>query len=152
MSGGPARDGLARLLSRGLARHFAQRGLSVFPEMALPNGRRADLVALSDRGAIHIIEIKSSVEDFRADTKWRDYLPYCEHFYFATHPDMPLAIFPEETGLILADGFGAEILREAPPRPLAAATRKALTIRLARVASARLSSLLDPEGRYPDMM
>lgn len=152
MSGGPARDGLARLLARGLARHFAQRGLSVIPELALPNGRRADLVALSNRGTIHIVEIKSSVEDFRTDTKWREYLPYCEHFYFATHPDVPLAIFPEETGLILADGFGAEILREAPPLPLAAATRKALTIQLARVASARLSSLLDPEGRYPDMM
>ena len=152
MSGGPGRDGIARLLARGLARHFALRDLAAIPEVTLPNGRRADLVALSGRGEIHIVEIKSSVDDFRTDTKWRDYLPFCERFYFATHPDVPLAIFPEETGLILADGFGAEILREAPPLPLAAATRKSLTIQLARLASARLSGMLDPEGRFPDMM
>ncbi|MCZ8260824.1 MAG: MmcB family DNA repair protein [Beijerinckiaceae bacterium] len=152
MSGGPGRDGIARLLARGLARHFALRDLAAIPEVTLPNGRRADLVALSGRGEIHIVEIKSSVDDFRTDTKWRDYLPFCERFYFATHPDVPLAVFPEETGLILADGFGAEILREAPPLPLAAATRKSLTIQLARLASARLSGMLDPEGRYPDMM
>lgn len=152
MSGGPGRDGIARLLARGLARHFALRDLAAIPEVTLPNGRRADLVALSGRGEIHIVEIKSSIDDFRTDTKWRDYLPFCERFYFATHPDVPLAVFPEETGLILADGFGAEILREAPPLPLAAATRKSLTIQLARLASARLSGMLDPEGRYPDMM
>ncbi|MCZ8375340.1 MAG: MmcB family DNA repair protein [Beijerinckiaceae bacterium] len=152
MSSGPARDGLARLLARGLARHFAQRDLAAIPEVTLPNGRRADLVALSSRGEIHIVEIKSSVEDFRTDTKWRDYLPFCERFYFATHPDVPAGIFPEETGLILADGFGAEILRESPALPLAAPTRKALTIQLARLASVRLSGLLDPEGRYPDMV
>lgn len=152
MSGGPGRDGIARLLARGLARHFALRDLAAIPEVTPPNGRRADLVALSGRGEIHIVEIKSSIDDFRTDTKWRDYLPFCERFYFATHPDVPLAVFPEETGLILADGFGAEILREAPPLPLAAATRKSLTIQLARLASARLSGMLDPEGRYPDMM
>ncbi|MFY8112672.1 MAG: MmcB family DNA repair protein [Rhabdaerophilum sp.] len=152
MSGGPGRDGIARLLARGLARHFALRDLAAIPEVTLPNGRRADLVALSGRGEIHIVEIKSSIEDFRTDTKWRDYLPFCERFYFATHPDVPMAIFPDEAGLILADGFGAEILREAPPLPLAAATRKSLTIQLARLASARLSGMLDPEGRYPDMM
>lgn len=152
MSGGPGRDGIARLLARGLARHFALRDLAAIPEVTLPNGRRADLVTLSGRGEIHIVEIKSSIEDFRTDTKWRDYLPFCERFYFATHPDVPMAIFPDEAGLILADGFGAEILREAPPLPLAAATRKSLTIQLARLASARLSGMLDPEGRYPDMM
>jgi hypothetical protein len=152
MSVGPGRDGIARLLARGLARHFALRDLAAIPEVTLPNGRRADLVALSGRGEIHIVEIKSSIEDFRTDTKWRDYLPFCERFYFATHPDVPMAIFPDEAGLILADGFGAEILREAPPLPLAAATRKSLTIQLARLASARLSGMLDPEGRYPDMM
>jgi len=148
----PRRDGVARLLVRGIARHFALRDLSVVPEVTLPNGRRADLVAISRRGEIHIIEIKSSVEDFRSDSKWRDYLPYCERFSFATHPDVPTTIFPEEAGLILADGFGAEILRDAPAMLLAPATRKALTIQLARLASMRLSGLLDPEGRYPDMM
>ncbi len=148
----PKRDGLARLLARGIARHFALRDLSVVPEVTLPNGRRADLVAISRRGELHIIEIKSSVEDFRTDSKWREYLPYCDRFFFATHPDVPMMIFPKDAGLILADGFGAEILRDAPAMLLAPATRKALTIQLARLASMRLSGLLDTEGRYPDMM
>lgn len=148
----PGRDGMARWLGRGLARQFALHDISVVPEVTLPNGRRADLVALSRRGEIHIIEIKSSIEDFRTDTKWREYLPFCERFSFATHPDVPAEIFPHEAGFILADGFGAEIIREAPLRPLAAGTRKALTIQLARLASLRLSSLLDPDGRYPDMV
>lgn len=145
------RDGMARWLARGLARHFALHDMAVIPEVTLPNGRRADLVVLSRRGDIHIVEIKSSVEDFRTDTKWREYLAYCDRFSFATHPDVPSGIFPEEVGLILADGFGAEIMRESPALALPAATRKALTIQLARLASARLSALSDPEGRYPDM-
>jgi hypothetical protein len=147
----PGRDGMARWLARGLARHFALHDMAAIPEVSLPNGRRADLVLLSRRGEVHIVEIKSSVEDFRTDSKWRDYLPFCEHFFFATHPDMPLEIFPEDVGLILADGFGAEIIRPAPHLPLAAGTRKALTIRLARLAATRLASLTDPEGRYPEM-
>lgn len=106
---------------------------------------------LTRRGEVHIVEIKSSVEDFRTDSKWRDYLPFCEQFFFATHPDVPMAIFPDDVGLILADGFGAEIIRPSPQFPLAAGTRKALTIRLARLAATRLAGLADPEGRYPEM-
>lgn len=145
------RDGMARWLARGIARHFALHAMAIIPEVTLPNGRRADLIALSRRGDIHIIEIKSSVEDYRTDGKWRDYLPFCERFSFATHPAVPAEIFPEEAGLILADGFGAEIIRPAPALPLAPATRKALIIQLAHLATSRLAALLDPEGRYPEM-
>jgi hypothetical protein len=140
---------LARLLARGLTRHFLQRGLCAIPEVPLPNGRRADLVALGRAGEITIVEIKSSVADFRSDAKWRDYLGFCDRFYFASHVDVPAAIFPEEAGLILCDGFGAEILREDGRRALPGPTRKALTIAFARLAATRLAGLLDPEALVP---
>ena len=89
----------------------APRGLALIPEVTLRSGRRADLVALSPDGAITIVEIKSSIEDFRADSKWQDYLLHSDHFYFATGPHVPAEIFPQEAGLIVADPYGAEILR-----------------------------------------
>jgi hypothetical protein len=146
---GVARDARARLLARGLVRHLCQLGLTAIPEVVLPNGRRADLAALGRSGEIWIIEIKSSVEDFRTDTKWRDYLPFCDRFFFASHVDVPPEIYPEEAGFILCDGFGAEIIRQNQRSPLAGPTRKALTIDLARLASLRLMMLGDPEARFP---
>ena len=103
-------------------------------------GRRADLVAVMPKGDIWIIEIKTSIEDFRVDRKWPEYRLFCDRFFFATHPDVPADIFPEEAGFILSDGYGAEILREAPEHRLAAPTRKALTLRIARTSSARLTA------------
>lgn len=148
---GVARDAMARALARGLTRHLLQLGLTAIPEFVLPNGRRADLMALSDQGEIWIIEIKSSIEDFRTDGKWPEYRPYCDRFFFASHVDVPQEIFPEEVGFILCDAFGAEILRHDERRPLAAPTRKALTIGLARLASARIIALIDPDARIPDI-
>lgn len=146
------RESLAPVLARGLTRHLLQRDLIALPEITLPNGRRADLMAMSRRGALWIIEIKSSVEDFRADQKWRDYLPYCDRFFFATHADVPLSIFPAETGLFLADGFDAELVREAPDAAaIAGATRKALMIQLMFHAGRRWLAATDPDALRPDL-
>lgn len=145
----PAREGAARAIARGVTRHLLQLGMSAVPEFVLPNGRRADLVALGRRGEIWIVEIKSSVEDFRTDLKWPEYRPFCDRFYFASHADVSPAVFPPDSGLIVADAFGAEIIRHDPPRPLAGATRKALTIALARLAMARLTAATDPEALVP---
>ncbi len=128
----------ALLVRRGVQRLLMQMGAHVLPELSLATGRRADLVALTARGDIWIIEIKSSVEDFRVDRKWPDYRLHSDRFLFATYPGVPADIFPPECGFILSDGYGAEILREAPEHRLAAATRKALMLRIARAGAARL--------------
>ena len=101
----------ALAIRRGVCRRLRAEGLALIPEVTLRSGRRADLVALAPDGMITIIEIKSSVEDFRADAKWQDYLVHADHFYFATGPHVPAEIFPVEAGLIVADPYGAEILR-----------------------------------------
>ncbi|WP_305988551.1 MmcB family DNA repair protein [Roseibium sp. MMSF_3544] len=132
---------------RGTARLLRQFDFACLPEVTLASARRADLLALGPKHELWIVEVKSSIADFRADTKWPDYRQHCDRLFFATHPDVPLDIFPEETGLIVSDGFGAEILREAPEHKLAAATRKSVTHRFARHAANRLHDLSDPDGR-----
>jgi len=128
----------AMVVRRGVQRLLSDMGAHVLPELSLASGRRADLVALTRRGDIWIIEIKSSVEDFNVDRKWPDYRLHCDRFFFATHPGVPAEIFPEQCGFILSDGYGAEIMREAPEHRIAAATRKALMLRIARAGAARL--------------
>ena len=110
----------AMLVRRGVQRLLREMGAHVLPELCLATGRRADLVALTRQGDIWIIEIKSSIEDFRVDRKWPEYRLHSDRFFFATHPEVPAEIFPEECGFILSDGYGAEILREAPEHRLAA--------------------------------
>ncbi|MCX5513520.1 DNA repair protein MmcB-related protein [Kaistia algarum] len=141
----------ALALQRGVGRLFRSRGYAVVSELVLATGRRADIVALGPGGEIVIVEIKSSIEDFRADTKWFDYGPFCDRLYFASHGGVPAAIFPEEAGLILADGYGAEILREAPVCVLPAARRKAVTIRFGQAAAHRLHRLFDPEAGFSEI-
>ena len=128
----------AMLVRRGVQILLNDMRLAVLPELALANGRRADLVGLSEKGEIWIIEIKSSIEDFRVDRKWPDYRAYCDRLFFATHPEVPLEIFPEECGLLLSDGYGAHLLREAPEHKLPPATRKAVTLDFSRSAAQRL--------------
>ncbi|HET9534174.1 MAG TPA: MmcB family DNA repair protein [Mesorhizobium sp.] len=128
----------AMVIRRGVQRMLTEMGAHVLPELSLASGRRADLVALTRHGDIWIVEIKSSIEDFRVDRKWPDYRLHSDRFFFATHPEVPAGIFPEECGFILSDGYGAEILREAPEHRLPAATRKALLLRIARAGAARL--------------
>ncbi len=128
----------AMVVRRGVQRLLSQMGAHVLPEISLASGRRADLVALTRGGDIWIIEIKSSIEDFRVDRKWPEYRLFSDRFFFATHPEVPAEIFPAECGFILSDGYGAEIMRDAPEHRLAAATRKALMLRIARAGAARL--------------
>ncbi|MCB5174855.1 MmcB family DNA repair protein [Microvirga lenta] len=134
-------------VQRGVRRLFAQLGHSTIPEFTLANGRRADVIALAPNGTLTIVEIKSSVADFRADRKWPDYEDFCDRFYFAVPETVPFDILPEDRGLILADSFGAAIMREAPHHPLAGARRKAVTLRFAHAAASLLHALADPDGR-----
>ncbi len=125
-------------IQRGMIRHLEKLGHAVLAEFPLVTGRRADLLTLDRKGFFTLIEIKSSIEDFRVDKKWPEYLPYCDRFAFATSPDVPHEIFPEEEGLFIADGFGAHIFREANEVRIAPASRKALTLRFARLAAQRM--------------
>ena len=138
-------------VARGTARLLHAHGFSVVSELPLPSGRRADLVALDSGGTIWIVEIKSSVADFRADQKWQEYRAHCDRLFFATAQDVPCEIFPPDAGLIVADHFGAAFHCEAPEHRLAAATRKAMLLLFARAAARRLQSLVDPAGPYEAM-
>ncbi len=131
-------------IQRGVMRLMRDLGFAAVPEVTLSTGRRADLIGLSDAGEICIIEIKSSLADYLADAKWRDYLPFCDRFAFAVGADFPLDVLPLEPGLIIADRFGAEIMREAPLVKLDAARRKAMLIRIARSAAFRVQTAIDP--------
>lgn len=133
-------------IRRGVCRRLRAQGFATIPELILPSGRRADLVGLGPTGEILIIEIKSSIEDFRADCKWPDYLAHADRFYFATSLSVPADIFPENAGLMVADAYGAEILREAPVARIHAGIRKTLLIRIARGGALRLHDLEDPEA------
>ncbi|MBP1851801.1 hypothetical protein J2Z17_003253 [Rhizobium halophytocola] len=126
------------MIRRGMQALLRDMRHAVLPELVLAGGRRADLVSLSDKGEIWIIEIKSSIEDFRVDRKWPEYRLCCDRFFFATHPGVPTEIFPEECGLFLSDGYGAHLLREAPEHRLPPATRKAVTLTYSRTAAERL--------------
>jgi hypothetical protein len=138
----------ALAIARGTARYLYALGYCVVSELPLPSGRRADLVALGGDGEIIIVEIKSSVADFRADQKWMDYRRHCDRLFFATHADVPCDIFPADAGLIVADAFGATIVCEAPEQRIAAATRRSVTLRFAHAAALRLQALADPQGPY----
>ncbi len=128
----------AMIVRRGVQRLLAEMGAHIIPELSLATGRRADLVALTRQGDFWIIEIKSSVQDFMTDRKWPDYRLHSDRFFFASHPDVPTEIFPAECGFILSDGYGAEMLREAPEHRMAGATRRAMMLRFARAGAARL--------------
>jgi hypothetical protein len=132
------------MLARGVCRAFVQLGHAVLTEVTLINGRRADVMALAPDGMIAIIEVKSSVVDFRADRKWGDYRDFCDALYFAVPNGFPIALIGPECGLIAADAFGAEILRPAPVIRLVPARRKAMTLRFAQLAAQRLHRHLDP--------
>jgi hypothetical protein len=119
--------------------------------LSLPSGRRADLVALDGSGELWIVEIKSSVADFRADQKWQDYRAHCDRLFFATTIEVPCEIFPPDAGLIVADAFGAHFVCEAPQHKLPTATRKSMMLLFARAAALRLQSLADPNGPYGDV-
>lgn len=127
----------ARLLMRGTARLLLDLGITAIAEFTLPCGRRADLAGLGPKGEMVIVEVKSGVQDFRTDEKWPDYFAWCDRFYFAVSDRFPSEMLPEQTGLIIADGFGGAVVRESPVAKLAPARRKALTLKFARNAAER---------------
>ena len=130
----------------GTRRLLASHGFASLTELTLASGRRADIVALGPDGAIWIVEIKSSVADFRADGKWPGYRDYCDRFSFAVPPTFPIEILPVDAGLVLADAFGAAMARQAPEHRLNGARRKAVMLRFAHAAAGRLHMLVDPQG------
>ena len=141
----------AQDVARGVGRLFFRRDLFALCEVPLPNGRRADMVAICPAGLITIVEIKVSRADLLGDQKWRDYLDYCDRFYWAVpagfgiEPFAEPAFQPECCGLIVADRYDAAVLREAPVRKLAGARRKAETLRFARRAARRLVGDIEPD-------
>ena len=135
------------MIARGVTRCFAAHGVVSLPEFTLRSGRRADLFCVDAKSRVTIVEIKSSLEDFRSDQKWPDYLEYCDHFYFAVAEHFPRDILPQDQGLMVADGYGATVIREAADLKLNATRRRALVLQFAQQAAQRLQILSDPESR-----
>lgn len=134
----------ALMIQRGVARLLRASNFAALPEFTLASGRRADVMAISEAGEIWIVEIKSSPEDFRSDAKWPEYRDWCDRLFFAISTDMEPDLMPADAGLIIADGWGAEIIRHADAAILHAARRKAVTLAFARAAALRLHGLYDP--------
>lgn len=140
----------AAAVARGICRLFARNNIWCVGEMPLRSNRRADLMGIDPKGQLVIVEIKVSRADLLGDSKWTDYLDHCDRFYWglAAHLDPACmateAFQPDRCGLIMADGYDAEIIRPAPTVPLAAVRRKAETERLARTVLRRLNGIADP--------
>ena len=138
-------DGLAGDLARGVMRAFGDMGQSCLAELPLGNGRRVDVMALDRGGLLTIVEVKTSLADYRSDNKWREYLRYCDAYYFAVAEDFDRAVLPDGVGIMVADRYGAAVIAPSPEFKMAAARRKALTLRFARTAGQRLMRLDEPE-------
>ena len=136
----------APFLARGACRALKLLGYVSLVEFPLANGRRADILALGKTGDLVIVEIKSSVADFRADRKWTNYRDFSDRLYFAVPNHFPRALIPDECGLMVADAYGAALLRDDATTKLAAGRRRALTMRFARIAATRLRDYLDPDA------
>jgi hypothetical protein len=135
----------AALLARGVCRALDQLGYASLLEFPLANGRRADIFALGRSGDLVIVEIKTSLADFRADRKWADYRDFADRFYFAVPTDFPVALIPEDCGLIVADAFAASVIRDGNSTAVAPNRRRAVTLRFALAAATRLRRRLDPQ-------
>jgi len=131
-------------LVRGVARHLRGHDFVALEEVVPTPGLRVDLMALGPKGEIWVIECKSCRADFRSDTKWQNYLPWCDRYFWAVDAAFPTEILPEGSGLILADCYDAQIVRMGPLTPLAAPRRRALVQVFARHAALRLQSHRDP--------
>jgi hypothetical protein len=140
---------IAADVARGVTRLFCRQDLFAICEMPLPNGRRADLMAIDAKGELTIVEIKVAKADLVGDAKWTDYLDYCDRFFWAVPPHLAHLLeeqrfLPEDAGLIVADRYDAAVVRHAAHRPLAPARRKAELLRFARRAARRLAAQIDP--------
>ena len=143
LSATPSAPAPGQRLARGVARHLLGLGHATLCEYVPARGLRVDIIALGPKGEFWIVECKSSRADFTADRKWQGYLDWCDRFFWAVPADFPQDLLPEDTGLILADDYGAEVIRMAPEAPLAPARRKALTRDFARQAALRLQNVQD---------
>jgi len=143
---GPAHDErLAAALARGVSRTLQAHGGATLTEFTLRTGRRVDVIAVDDQGRVTIVEIKTSVADFRSDGKWPEYLDFCDYFYFAVPEDFPRALLPDDCGVMVADAYEALILVPSEERPVNGSRRRAMILRFARAAAQRLSALTDPQ-------
>lgn len=133
-------------LARGVCRLMRSLDFATLDEVIPAPGLRIDVMALGPRGEIWVIECKSSRQDFINDRKWRRYLEWADRFFWAVPSGFPAGLLPEDSGLILADDFGAEIMATPEAKPLPAARRRALTLRFARMAALRHHGLRDPQG------
>ncbi|WP_085878769.1 MmcB family DNA repair protein [Roseisalinus antarcticus] len=136
-----------QVLARGVCRHLLSLDFVSVEELVPERGLRVDVMALGRKGEIWVVECKSSRADFQADQKWQGYLPYCDRFFWAVDESFPVELLPEGTGLILADGYDAEIVRMAPEEKLAPARRKAMVAKFARHAALRAQQVRDPGAR-----
>ena len=135
-----------QILARGVTRHLQSYGFVSLQEFIPTRGLRADVMALGPRGEFWLVECKSSRVDFQTDRKWLGYLDWCDRYFWAVDDVFPTELLPENSGLIIADGFDAEIIRDGEVRPLAAARRKALMLRFATAAARRLQLWTDPDA------
>ena len=135
-----------QVLARGVSRHFASLGWVTVEELVPARGLRVDVMALGPKGEIWVIECKSSRADFMGDAKWQGYLDWCDRFFWAVDSHFPVDLLPTESGLIIADGYDAEIIRMAPEHKLAAARRKVMVQKFATHAARRLQSFRDPSA------
>lgn len=133
-----------QLLARGVARHLAQLGMVTIEEFVPTRGLRVDVMALGPKGEIWVVECKSSRADFQSDSKWQGYLDWCDRFFWAVDCDFPTELLPDDTGLLIADGYDADVLRMGPETKLAGARRKAMIQKFATCAARRLHGLRDP--------
>ena len=140
----PVPQQVTAAVTRGICRWLDEQGFASLTEFSLSNRRRADVIGISAKGTILMVEVKSTVEDFRGDGKWLEYIPYCDAFAFAVPPHFPWHILPETCGVIIADAHSAAIMRASPHHPLHASRRKALTLQFALLAGQRLQGIVDP--------
>lgn len=131
-------------IQRGTCRMFKALGMASLSEVSLSNSRRADIVAVGRKADLWIVEIKSSLQDYRTDGKWPSYGDYCDQFFFAVAQDFPRDVLPDHAGLIIADRYNAEIIRMPDEHRLSAARRKAMLLKFAHLGALRLQGLLDP--------
>lgn len=134
-----------QLLARGVARHLASYGFVSVEELVPTRGLRVDVMGLGPKGEIWVVECKSSRADFQSDHKWHGYLDWCDRFFWAVDDQFPTELLPDETGLIIGDAYGAEILRMGPETKLAPARRKVMIQKFATQAARRLQLLRDPD-------
>ncbi len=133
-----------QLLARGVCRHLRGHGFAAITEFVPISGLRVDVIGIGPKSEIWIIECKSSRIDFMTDSKWEGYLPWCDRYFWAVDEDFDTDLLPQDTGIIIADAWDAEIQRWPEETKLAAARRKALVLGIARTAATRLQTLTDP--------